>query len=128
MKLSERALIMPDLERRSNFQGWAWTKAHPKSGERECKLALIFTLKIIQSLENYTVVWNSNKYLFYISLNLSLFYALNVDFENKRQIEHHTLFIDRERERKTLPKLSASVAQHFPLSTDFERKQLFWAQ
>ena len=43
---SERALILSERERHSKVQGWAWARAHPKSTERERKLALIFALKI----------------------------------------------------------------------------------
>ena len=46
-------------------------------------------------------------------------------FENERKIERRSFVTERERERKTAEKLSASGAQNFHLSADCERKQFF---
>ena len=47
---SERKLILSEhereRERRLKAQRWARVRAHPKSTERERKLALIFALKV----------------------------------------------------------------------------------
>ena len=46
-------------------------------------------------------------------------------FENERKIERRSFVTERERERKTAEKLSASGAQNFRMSA--ERELFFWA-
>ena len=46
-------------------------------------------------------------------------------FENERKIDRRSFVTERERERKTAEKLSASGAQNFRLSAGRERKQFF---
>ena len=48
-------------------------------------------------------------------------------FENERKIERSSFVTERDRERKTAKKLTASGAQNFRLSlrAEHERKQLF---
>ena len=41
-------------------------------------------------------------------------------FENERKIERHSFFIERQQERRTSEKLSASGAQNFRLSASSE--------
>ena len=48
-------------------------------------------------------------------------------FENERKIERGSFVTERERERKTAEKLSASGVQNFRMSAERERKQFFWA-
>ena len=50
-------------------------------------------------------------------------------FENERKIERRSFVTERERERKTAEKLSASAsgAQNFRMSAERERKQFFLA-
>ena len=50
-------------------------------------------------------------------------------FENERKIERRSFLTERERERKTIEKLSASMsgAQNFRMSAEHKRKQFFWA-
>ena len=47
---------------------------------------------------------------------------------NERKIERRSYVTERERERSTAEKLSASGAQNFRMSAERERKQFFfWA-
>ena len=43
---SERTLVLSERERERRSKVQEWARAHPKSAERERKLALIFALKI----------------------------------------------------------------------------------
>ena len=48
-------------------------------------------------------------------------------FENERKIERRSFLTERERERKTIEKLSASMSgtQNFRMSAEHKRKQFF---